>query len=91
MIYLLPIIYLILNISKYPLRVSPYVLVWRAKPVYICLLGFDANHTSDLSDALDDFLNKHKLLQVRWWVLLLLMREGTLNPNFLGTCCKRWG
>ncbi len=46
------------------------------------MLGFDANHSLDLSDALDDFLSKHKLLQVRWWVLLL-MREGTLTPTFL--------
>ncbi len=51
------------------------------------MLGFDANHSLDLSDALDDFLSKHKLLQVRWW-LLLLMREGTLTPTFLQLAAK---
>jgi len=30
---------------------------------------------SDLSTALDGFLLKHGLLQGRWWVLILLMRE----------------
>jgi DNA-binding MarR family transcriptional regulator len=33
---------------------------------------------SDLSDALDGFLARHGLLQGRWWVLILLMREDDL-------------
>lgn len=36
---------------------------------------------SDLSDALDGFLGKHGLLQGRWWVLILLMREDTLTST----------
>jgi len=36
---------------------------------------------SDLSDALDNFLSKRGLLQSRWWVLLLLMREDTLTST----------
>lgn len=32
---------------------------------------------SDLSIALDACLSKHDLLQSRWWVLILLMREET--------------
>lgn len=34
---------------------------------------------SDLSDALDYFLSQRGLLQGRWWVLILLMREDTLT------------
>ena len=30
---------------------------------------------TDLSVALDACLSKHQLLQGRWWVLILLMRE----------------
>ncbi|HQN65435.1 MAG TPA: MarR family transcriptional regulator [Methylophilus sp.] len=33
---------------------------------------------SDLSDALDKFLGKYGLLQGRWWVMILLMREDDL-------------
>ena len=33
---------------------------------------------SDLSDALDSFLAGYGLLQGRWWVLILLMREDDL-------------
>lgn len=33
---------------------------------------------SDLSDVLDSFLDKYDLLQGRWWVLILLMREDDL-------------
>lgn len=33
---------------------------------------------SDLSSALDNFLAGHGLLQGRWWVLILLMREQDL-------------
>lgn len=33
---------------------------------------------TDLSTALDDCLSRHGLLQGRWWVLILLMREETL-------------
>jgi len=32
----------------------------------------------DLSDVLDNFLGKYGLLQGRWWVLILLMREQDL-------------
>jgi len=32
---------------------------------------------TDLSSALDTCLSKHGLLQGRWWVLVLLMREDT--------------
>lgn len=32
---------------------------------------------TDLSIALDTCLSKHSLLQGRWWVLILLMREDT--------------
>ena len=32
---------------------------------------------TDLSIALDTCLSKHGLLQGRWWVLILLMREQT--------------
>lgn len=40
---------------------------------------------SDLSLALDACLSKHGLLQGRWWVLILLMREdnGTSTPSLL--------
>lgn len=33
---------------------------------------------TDLSTALDECLSRHGLLQGRWWVLILLMREATL-------------
>lgn len=33
---------------------------------------------SDISAALDAFLGKHGLLQGRWWILILLMREDNL-------------
>lgn len=36
---------------------------------------------SDLSDALDGFLAKYGLLQGRWWVLILLMREDNLTST----------
>lgn len=40
---------------------------------------------TDLSVALDACLSKHGLLQGRWWVLILLMREdsGTSTPSVL--------
>ena len=40
---------------------------------------------SDLSTALDACLNRHELLQGRWWVLILLMREDskTSTPSIL--------
>lgn len=34
---------------------------------------------SDISEALDGFLGKYELLQGRWWVLILLMREDSLT------------
>jgi len=34
---------------------------------------------TDLSTALDDCLSRHGLLQGRWWVLILLMRETSLT------------
>jgi DNA-binding MarR family transcriptional regulator len=42
---------------------------------------------SDLSDVLDGFLEKHGLLQGRWWILILLMREDNLTstPSTLAT------
>lgn len=36
---------------------------------------------SDLSDALDALLGRHGLLQGRWWVLILLMREDGLTSS----------
>jgi|GEM_PF-45015 len=36
---------------------------------------------SDLSAALDGFLAKYGLLQGRWWVLILLMREDNLTST----------
>jgi DNA-binding MarR family transcriptional regulator len=36
---------------------------------------------TDLSVALDACLSKHDLLQGRWWVLILLMREGDLTSQ----------
>lgn len=36
---------------------------------------------ADLSDALDRFLAKYGLLQGRWWVLILLMRENDLTSS----------
>jgi DNA-binding MarR family transcriptional regulator len=40
---------------------------------------------TDLSNALDLCLSRHGLLQGRWWVLVLLMREDslTLTPSVL--------
>lgn len=40
---------------------------------------------TDLSNALDLCLSRHGLLQGRWWVLILLMREAnlTLTPSAL--------
>jgi len=40
---------------------------------------------SDLSDVLDNFLAEYGLLQGRWWVLILLMREDDLmsTPSLL--------
>ncbi len=40
---------------------------------------------SDLSSALDGFLASYGLLQGRWWVLILLMREESLmsSPSIL--------
>ena len=41
--------------------------------------------STDLSNALDGFLLQHGLLQGRWWVLILLMREEnqTSTPSLL--------
>lgn len=36
---------------------------------------------TDLSEALDAFLATHGLLQGRWWVLILLMREDDLTST----------
>lgn len=36
---------------------------------------------SDLSIALDECLSRHGLLQGRWWVLILLMREESLTAT----------
>lgn len=36
---------------------------------------------TDLSIALDTCLSRHGLLQGRWWVLILLMREETLTST----------
>jgi DNA-binding MarR family transcriptional regulator len=36
---------------------------------------------SDLSSALDSYLAQHGLLQGRWWVLVLLMREENLTSS----------
>jgi DNA-binding MarR family transcriptional regulator len=40
---------------------------------------------TDLSIALDSCLSKHQLLQGRWWILILLMREDskTATPSAL--------
>lgn len=40
---------------------------------------------TDLSTALDDCLSRHGLLQGRWWVLIMLMREETFvsTPSVL--------
>ena len=37
--------------------------------------------SSDLSTALDNFLGGYGLLQGRWWVLILLMREHNLTST----------
>jgi DNA-binding MarR family transcriptional regulator len=37
--------------------------------------------TSDISTALDKLLAKHELLQGRWWVLVLLMRQDDLTST----------
>ncbi|WP_025872009.1 MarR family winged helix-turn-helix transcriptional regulator [Methylobacillus glycogenes] len=36
---------------------------------------------SDMSDALDKMLAQHGLLQGRWWVLVLLLREDNLSSS----------
>lgn len=36
---------------------------------------------SDISDSLDKLLAQHNLLQGRWWVLVLLMREDNLTSS----------
>lgn len=36
---------------------------------------------TDLSAALDECLSRHGLLQGRWWILILLMRESTLTST----------
>ncbi|MES1987309.1 MAG: MarR family transcriptional regulator [Pseudomonadota bacterium] len=37
--------------------------------------------SSDISTALDKLLAKHELLQGRWWVLVLLMRQDDLTST----------
>jgi DNA-binding MarR family transcriptional regulator len=37
--------------------------------------------SSDISTALDKLLAKHELLQGRWWVLVLLMRQDNLTST----------
>jgi DNA-binding MarR family transcriptional regulator len=37
--------------------------------------------SSDISTALDKILAKHELLQGRWWVLVLLMRQDNLTST----------
>lgn len=37
--------------------------------------------SSDISDALDKLLAQHSLLQGRWWVLVLLMRQEDLTST----------
>ena len=44
---------------------------------FLALLGV----ATELSQALDGFLARHGLLQGRWWVLILLMREETLESS----------
>lgn len=41
--------------------------------------------STDLSGALDQYLNRHGLMQGRWWVLILLMREpdSSSTPSLL--------
>lgn len=41
--------------------------------------------STDLSSALDHYLNRHGLMQGRWWVLILLMRQpdSTSTPSIL--------
>ena len=36
---------------------------------------------SDISSALDALLARHGLLQGRWWVLVLLMRQDDLSSS----------
>ena len=36
---------------------------------------------SDISDALDKLLAQHSLLQGRWWVLVLLLRQDNLTSS----------
>jgi len=36
---------------------------------------------SDISDALDKLLGQHGLLQGRWWILVLLMRQDDLTSS----------
>lgn len=36
---------------------------------------------TDLTEVLNSFLDKHNLLQGRWWVLILLMREDDLTST----------
>ena len=45
---------------------------------------------TELSVALDGFLVKHGLLQGRWWVLILLMRENNLTST-LSELAKKSG
>ena len=53
-------------------------------PAISCFLSL-LRVASDLSTALDACLNRHELLQGRWWVLILLMREDskTSTPSIL--------
>jgi DNA-binding MarR family transcriptional regulator len=37
--------------------------------------------SSDISDSLDKLLGRHNLLQGRWWVLVLLMRQDNLTSS----------
>ncbi len=37
--------------------------------------------SSDLSVALDKLLNEHGLMQGRWWILVLLLREDNLTSS----------
>lgn len=37
--------------------------------------------SSDISDSLDKLLARHNLLQGRWWVLVLLMRQDNLTSS----------
>lgn len=78
------IVHTMLLLKELPTNESLQKLVARYPDANIKAMREFANLlrvASDLSEALDKLLGEHGLLQGRWWVLVLLLREDDLTSS----------